>query len=232
MRHGKKYQEAAKLVDSAKVYSLEEAVGLIKKTSPVKFDATVDVSFHFNVDPTKADQQIRGTLILPHGNGRTKRIVAVTTKVDEARAAGADFVGGKELLAKIRDESWFDYDVIVATPEMMGELGRMGRLLGPKGLMPNPKAGTVTTDIAKAIREIKLGKVEYRLDREANMALTIGKVSFPDADLVDNLNALVATLIKARPAAVKGTFIKSASLHTTMGPSVRFLAVQSKQRNA
>ena len=223
MKHSKNYRKVVELVDSTKVYSIEEACELVKKTSTVKFDATVDVSIRFNVDTTKADQQIRGTLILPHGNGKTKRICAITTKVEEAKAAGADFAGGKELLEKIQKENWFDFDVIVATPDMMGELGKMGRVLGPKGLMPNPKTGTVAPDIAKAINEIKLGKVEYRLDKDANMALTIGRVSFDTDKLVENLKALVATLLKVRPAAVKGVYIKNAVMHTTMGPSIKFI---------
>lgn len=222
MKHSKNYRKVLELVDSSKVYSLAEACELVKKTSTVKFDATVDVSFHMNVDTTKADQQIRGTLILPHGNGKTKKICAITSKVEEAKNAGADFAGGKDLLEKIQKENWFDFDVIVATPEMMGELGKMGRLLGPKGLMPNPKTGTVAVDIAKAIKEIKLGKVEYRLDKNANMSLTIGRVSFATEDLVDNLVALTSTLVKVRPAAVKGSYIKTAVVHTTMGPSIRF----------
>lgn len=222
MKHSKNYRKVLELVDSSKVYSLAEACELVKKTSTVKFDATVDVSFHMNVDTTKADQQIRGTLILPHGNGKTKKICAITSKVEEAINAGADFAGGKDLLEKIQKENWFDFDVIVATPEMMGELGKMGRLLGPKGLMPNPKTGTVAVDIAKAIKEIKLGKVEYRLDKNANMSLTIGRVSFATEDLVDNLVALTSTLVKVRPAAVKGSYIKTAVVHTTMGPSIRF----------
>ena len=222
MKHSKNYRKVLELVDSSKVYSLAEACELVKKTSTVKFDATVDVSFHMNVDTTKADQQIRGTLILPHGNGKTKKICAITSKVEEAKNAGADFAGGKDLLEKIQKENWFDFDVIVATPEMMGELGKMGRLLGPKGLMPNPKTGTVAVDIAKAIKEIKLGKVEYRLDKNANMSLTIGRVSFAAEDLVDNLVALTSTLVKVRPAAVTGSYIKTAVVHTTMGPSIRF----------
>ena len=223
MKYSKKYRKVAELVDSNKIYTLEEALELVKKTSTVKFDATIDVSMHFDVDTTKADQQVRGTLILPHGNGKTKKICAITTKVEEAKNAGADFAGGKELLEKIQRESWFDFDIIVATPEMMGELGKMGRLLGPKGLMPNPKTGTVTPNIAQAIKEIKLGKVEYRLDKDGNMALTIGRVSFDTKDLVDNLVALTTTLVRVRPAAVKGTYIKSAVVHTTMGPSIRFV---------
>ena len=223
MKHSKNYRKVSELVDSTKVYSIEEACELVKKTSTVKFDATVDVSIRFNVDTTKADQQIRGTLILPNGNGKTKRICAITSKVEEAKAAGADFAGGKELLEKIQKENWFDFDVIIATPDMMGELGKMGRVLGPKGLMPNPKAGTVAVDIAKAINEFKLGKVEYRLDKNANMALTIGRASFDTAKLVENLKALMSTLLKVRPAAVKGTYIKNAVVHTTMGPSIKFL---------
>jgi large subunit ribosomal protein L1 len=222
MKLSKNYKKALELVDASKVYSLEEACELVKKTSTVKFDATVDVSLHMNIDTTKADQQIRGTLILPHGNGKTKKICAITTKVEEAKAAGADFAGGKELLEKIQKENWFDFDVIVATPEMMGELGKMGRVLGPKGLMPNPKTGTVSPDIKKAISEIKLGKVEYRLDKDANMSLTIGRVSFSAKDLVENLAALTSTLVRIRPAAVKGSYIKTASVHTTMGPSIHF----------
>ena len=222
MKLSKNYKKALELVDASKVYSLEEACELVKKTSTVKFDATVDVSLHMNIDTTKADQQIRGTLILPHGNGKTKKICAITTKVEEAKAAGADFAGGKELLEKIQKENWFDFDVIVATPEMMGEIGKMGRVLGPKGLMPNPKTGTVSPDIKKAISEIKLGKVEYRLDKDANMSLTIGRVSFSAKDLVENLAALTSTLVRIRPAAVKGSYIKTASVHTTMGPSIHF----------
>lgn len=221
-KFSKNYKKVCELVDNKKVYSIEEACELVKKTSTVKFDATVDVSFHINVDTTKADQQIRGTLILPHGNGKSKKICAITTKVEEAKNAGADFAGGKDLLEKIQKENWFDFDVIVATPEMMGELGKMGRVLGPKGLMPNPKTGTVSPDIAKAIKEIKLGKVEYRLDKNSNMALTIGRVSFSTKDLVENLTALTSTLLKIRPAAVKGTYIKNAVIHTTMGPSIHF----------
>lgn len=222
MKLSKNYKKALELVDASKVYSLEEACELVKKTSTVKFDATVDVSLHMNIDTTKADQQIRGTLILPHGNGKTKKICAITTKVEEAKAAGADFAGGKELLEKIQKENWFDFDIIVATPEIMGELGKMGRVLGPKGLMPNPKTGTVSPDIKKAISEIKLGKVEYRLDKDANMSLTIGRVSFSAKDLVENLAALTSTLVRIRPAAVKGSYIKTASVHTTMGPSIHF----------
>lgn len=222
MKVSKNYKKVAELVDAKKVYSLEEACGLVKKTSTVKFDATVDVSFHFNVDTTQADQQVRGTLILPNGNGKEKKICAITSRVEEAKAAGADFVGGKEMIEKIQKESWFGFDILVATPEMMGELGKIARLLGPKGLMPNPKAGTVSPDIAKTIKEFKLGKVEYRLDKDANMALSIGRVSFETSKLVENLKTLVTTLVKVRPAAVKGSYIKNAVVHTTMGPSIHF----------
>lgn len=222
MKYSKNYRKVAELVDAKKIYSIEEACELVKKTSTVKFDATIDVSFHFDVDPTQADQQVRGTLILPNGNGKEKKIAAVTSKVEDAKAAGADFVGGKELIEKIQKESWFDFDLLVATPEMMGELGKIARLLGPKGLMPNPKAGTVSPDIAKTIKEFKLGKVEYRLDKNANMALSIGRVSFDTKKLVENLKTLVTTLVKVRPAAVKGSYIKTAVVHTTMGPAIRF----------
>lgn len=222
MKRSKKYRAALELIDATKTYTVAEACELVKKTSTTKFDSTVNVSINFNVDTTKADQQIRGTLILPHGNGKSKKILAVTNKVEEAKAAGADYYGGKEMLDKIRTENWFDYDVIVATPEMMGEIGKLGRVLGPKGLMPNPKTGTVGPDIAKLITEIKQGKVEYRLDREANLHLSIGKVSFDADKLTENLNALLDTLIKVRPAAVKGNYINSLYLSTTMGPSIKF----------
>ena len=220
---GKNYKKVAELVEKGKIYSIDEACELVKKTSTVKFDATVDVSFHFDIDPTQADQQVRGTLILPNGNGKSKKICAITSKVEDAKAAGADFAGGKELIEKILKENWFEFDVIIATPDMMGELGKAARTLGPKGLMPNPKAGTVAPDIAKAVKEFKLGKVQYRLDKDANMHLSIGRVSFESAKLVENLKALTSTLVKVRPAAVKGSYIKTAVVHTTMGPSIRFV---------
>lgn len=221
MKVGKKYKAALELVEKDRLYTLEEAVALVKKTSTVKFDATVDVSFRLNVDPTQADQQLRGTLILPHGNGKTKKVLAITSKVEEAKNAGAEFAGGKELLEKIQKENWFDFDIIVATPDMMGELGKMGRILGPKGLMPNPKTGTVSMDIAKAINEIKAGKVEYRVDKQGNLALTVGRVSFDEAKLLENLQLVVDTMVKIRPAAVKGVYIKNAVIHTTMGPAIK-----------
>ena len=224
MKRGKKYQAALALIEAKKVYALEEACELVKKTTTVKFDSTIDVSFRLNVDPRQADQQIRGTLVLPHGNGKTKRVLAITNKVDEAKNAGADFVGGKEMLDKIKNENWFDYDIIVATPDMMGELGKMGRVLGPKGLMPNPKTGTVAVDIAKAITEIKGGKVEYRVDKEGNINCLIGKKSFTDEALVENYKALYGAIAKARPAAVKGNYILNIVLSSTMGPGVKVLA--------
>ena len=222
MKRGKKYQEAAKKVDAAKVYTIEEAAKLVKETSTVKFDATVDASFNLNVDPKAADQQVRGTLVLPHGNGKTKKVLAITDKVEEAKAAGADLIGGKEMIEKILKENWFEFDVIVATPNMMGEIGKAARTLGPKGLMPNPKTGTVSMDIAKAIKDIKAGKVEYRVDKEANMHVSIARVSFDDKKIAENLKALCEAIIKARPATVKGTYIKNAVLHTTMGPAIHF----------
>ena len=222
MKKGKKYQAALAKIDATKVYSLEEACALVKETSTVKFDATIDVSFRLNVDPKYADQQLRGTIILPHGNGKTKKVLAITRKHEEAKAAGADYVGDKDMLEKIQKENWFDFDIIVATPDMMGELGKMGRLLGPKGLMPNPKTGTVSMDIAKAITEIKAGKIEYRVDKQGNIHLSIGRVSFDTAKLVDNLNVVVETLLKVRPASVKGQYVKNCVVTTTMGPSVKF----------
>ncbi len=220
MKRSKKYQAAAALIDSKKLYELADACELVKKTSTTKFDSTVDVSFRLNVDPKQADQQIRGTLVLPHGNGKTKKVLAITNKVEEAKAAGAEFAGGKELLEKIQKENWFDFDIIVATPDMMGELGKMGRVLGPKGLMPNPKTGTVAVDIAKAITEIKGGKVEYRVDKEGNLHLTFGRVSFDTTKLVENLQVVCDTMMKVRPAAVKGVYVKNSVVHTTMGPAI------------
>lgn len=222
MKRCKKYRTVSEKIDASKQYSIKDACALVKETSTVKFDATIDVSFNLNVDPKQADQQIRGTIILPHGNGKTKKVLAITDKVEEATSAGADYAGGKELLAKIQKENWFDFDVIVATPNMMGEIGKLGRVLGPKGLMPNPKTGTVSPDIAKAVKEIKAGKVEYRLDKESNMHVSIARTSFPAKDIEDNLKVLVEALVKARPASVKGAYIKNAVIHTTMGPGIHF----------
>jgi large subunit ribosomal protein L1 len=220
-KFGKKYAEAAKLIDRSKAYSIEEAVKLAKETNVAKFDASVEVCFKLNVDPRHADQQIRGAMVLPHGTGKSAKVCVITQgpKEQEAKDAGADFVGGKELLEEIK-KGWFGFDVIVATPNMMGELGKLGRLLGPKGLMPNPKTGTVTMDVAKAVEEIKKGKVEYRTDKAGNINLMIGKVSFSEEQLVENFKAIYNTVVKARPAAVKGTYIKNLVMATTMGPGI------------
>ncbi len=219
---GKKYLEAAKLVDSSKTYNYKEAVSLAKKTNYTKFDASVEASFYLNVDPRQADQNIRGAMVLPNGTGRTQRVLVITqgAKEQEAIDAGADFVGGKEMLDKIKG-GWFDFDIIVATPDMMGELGKLGKLLGPKGLMPNPKTGTVTMNVANAINEIKKGKVEYRVDKEGNINILIGKCSFSDEQLAENFKALYDTIVKARPAAVKGAFIKGLTMSSTMGPAIK-----------
>jgi large subunit ribosomal protein L1 len=222
MKKGKKYTAALEKVDAQKLYTIEEASQLVKETSTVKFDATVDVSFKLNVDPRQADQQVRGTLVLPHGNGKTKTVLAITDKVEEAKAAGADFYGGQEMIDKVQHENWFGFDVIVATPNMMGMIGKIARTLGPKGLMPNPKTGTVTMDLNKAIHEIKAGKVEYRTDKEANMHVSIARVSFDAQKIAENLQALCDAVLKARPAACKGNYIKTAVIHTTMGPAINF----------
>ena len=221
MKKGKKYVAALAKVDETKLYTVSEASKLVLETSTVKFDATVEVSLHINVDPKQADQQVRGTLILPHGNGKTKKVLAITDKVEEAKSAGADVVGGAEVIDKIAG-GWFDFDVIVATPNMMAQIGKVARVLGPKGLMPNPKTGTVSPDIAKAVKEIKAGKVEYRVDKEANMHVSIARVSFGAQKVEENLNALIDAVVKARPAAVKGAYIKNAVIHTTMGPAIQF----------
>ena len=220
MKRGKKYNNVAKLVDAKKQYSLKEASALVKKTSTTKFDSTIDLSIHLNVDTKQADQMIRGTIVLPHGNGKSKKVLALTSKVDEAKAAGADFVGGKEMIEKIKTENWFDYDVIVATPDMMGEIGKIGKILGPKGLMPNPKSGTVSPDIKKAIAEIKAGKVEYRVDKDGNINLTVARVSFDEKKIEANLASLCEAIVKAKPLTVKGKYFTNAAIHTTMGPSI------------
>ncbi|MCQ2753341.1 MAG: 50S ribosomal protein L1 [Bacilli bacterium] len=220
MKRGKKYLAAAKLVDANKLYSLSEASALVKKTNTTKFDATVDLSIKLNVDTKQPDQMIRGTIVLPHGNGKTVRVLALTNKVDEAKAAGADYAGAKEMIEKITKESWFDYDVIVATPDMMGEIGKIGRILGPKGLMPNPKSGTVSPDIKKAVKEIKAGKVEYRVDKDGNINLSCAKVSFEEKKIAENLQALCDAIVRSRPLTVKGKYITNAAIHTTMGPSI------------
>ena len=221
MVRGKKYIAAASKIEANKIYTVEEVAALVKETSTVKFDATVDASFKLNVDPKQADQLVRGTLILPHGNGKTKKVLAITDKTDEAIAAGADYAGGAEMIDKILSQNWYDFDVIVATPNMMGIIGKAARVLGPKGLMPNPKTGTVAMDIAKAVTEIKAGKVEYRVDKEANMHVSVARVSFDESKIAENLQALCDAVIKAKPAAVKGVYIKKAVIHTTMGPAIQ-----------
>ena len=210
------------LVDNEKTYTLEEAVALVKETSFTKFDGTVEVSYHLNVDPRHADQQIRGALVLPNGTGRSQRVLVVAQgdKQQEAKDAGADFVGDKEILQEVAN-GWLDFDVIVATPDMMGELGKLGRVLGPKGLMPNPKTGTVTMDVTKAVQEIKKGKVEYRVDKDANLNVILGKVSFDDAALIENFKSLHDAVVKARPAVVKGAYIKNLVISCTMGPGIK-----------
>ncbi len=222
MKKGKRYQEAAKLVDSSKMYEAKEALEIIEKMPKPKFDETVELHVKLGVDSKHADQQVRGTVVLPHGTGKSLRVLvfAKGDKAKEAEAAGADFVGAEELVPKIEKENWFEYDVIVATPDMMGVIGRLGKVLGPKGLMPNPKSGTVTMDVTKAISEIKSGKVEYRLDKTNIIHLGIGKVSFGAEKLAENYQTIIDAIIKAKPAAAKGQYVKSVYLTTTMGPSV------------
>jgi large subunit ribosomal protein L1 len=219
---GKKYAEAVKLVDRTKAYSVKEAVELVKQTSYTKFDATVEVAFRLGIDVKKADQQIRGAVVLPNGTGKTQRVLvfAKGEKAKEAEAAGADFVGDTDYINKI-NQGWFDFDVIVATPDMMGEVGKLGRTLGPKGLMPNPKTGTVTFDVTKAINDIKAGKVEYRADKAGIIHAPIGKVSFDVEKLVENFSTLYETLLKLKPSAAKGTYMKNISVTSTMGPGVK-----------
>ena len=222
MKRSKGYNNALSLFDHNKKYSVSEACDLVKKTSSVKYDAQVRVSFKLNVDPRHADQQIRGAMVLPAGTGRSQKVLVVTqgAKMEEAKNAGADYVGDKEILDKIKG-GWFDFDVIVATPDMMGELGKLGKILGPKGLMPNPKTGTVTPNVAGAVSEIKKGKVEYRVDKDGNINCLVGKVSFENKDLEANFNALANAIIKARPAAVKGIYIQSVTLSSNMGPGIK-----------
>ena len=221
-KKSKRYQEAAKLIEKGKAYSIEEAVALVKETSKVKFDAAVDVAFRLGVDPRQADQQLRGALVLPNGTGKTKKVLVVTEgpKAQEAKDAGADVVGGKEILEDIK-KGWLDFEVMIATPDMMGVVGRLGRVLGPKGLMPNPKSGTVTFDVTKAVEEIKAGKVEYRLDKSNIIHVAIGKVSFGGEKLAENFNVLMNAIIKAKPSAAKGQYLRSISVTSTMGPGVK-----------
>ncbi|MCQ6281462.1 50S ribosomal protein L1 [Bacillus sp. EB600] len=221
-KKGKKYLEAVKLIDRTKAYPVAEAIELVKKTNTAKFDATIEVAFRLGVDPKKADQQIRGAVVLPNGTGKTQRVLvfAKGEKVKEAEAAGADFVGDTEYINKIQ-QGWFDFDVIVATPDMMGEVGKLGRVLGPKGLMPNPKTGTVTFDVTRAVNEIKAGKVEYRVDKAGNISVPIGKASFEDQKLVENFNTIFETMVKVKPSAAKGTYMKNVTVASTMGPGVK-----------
>ena len=221
-KKGKKYLEAAKLVDRSQAYTAAEAIELAKKTSTVKFDATVEAAFRLGVDPKKADQQIRGAVVLPNGTGKTQRVLvfAKGEKAKEAEAAGADYVGDADYINKIQ-QGWFEFDVIVATPDMMGEVGKLGRVLGPKGLMPNPKTGTVTFDVQKAVNEIKAGKVEYRVDKAGNIHVPIGKVSFEESKLVENFTTIFETMVKAKPAAAKGTYMKNVAVTSTLGPGIK-----------
>ena len=228
MKRGKKYVEAAKLVDRTTLYTTEEAVSLVKKTTTAKFDETVEVHIRTCCDGRHADQQIRGAVVLPHGTGKTVRVLvfAKGVKADEAAAAGADYVGADELIPRIQNDGWLDFDVVVATPDMMGVVGRLGRVLGPKGLMPNPKAGTVTMDVTKAIQEIKAGKIEYRLDKTNIVHVPVGKVSFTEEQLAENFKALMDAIVKAKPSSLKGQYLKSVSMSTTMGPGVKLNPIQ------
>lgn len=231
MKRGKKYAEAAKAVDRTTLYDPAEAVSLVKKTAVAKFDETIEAHIRTGCDGRHAEQQIRGAVVLPHGTGKTVRVLvfAKNAKADEALAAGADFVGAEELIPKIQNEGWLDFDVVVATPDMMGVVGRLGRVLGPKGLMPNPKAGTVTMDVTKAIQDIKAGKIEYRLDKTNIIHVPIGKASFTEEQLADNFQTLMGAINKARPSALKGVFLKSVTLASTMGPSVKVNPVKLAQ---
>ena len=228
MKKGKRYAESAKLVDRTNLYDVEEAVAIVKKAASAKFDETVEAHIRLGVDGRHADQQVRGAVVLPHGTGKKVRVLvfAKGDKVAEAEAAGADFVGGEELIPKIQNEGWLDFDVVVATPDMMGVVGRLGRVLGPKGLMPNPKAGTVTMDVTKAIKEIKAGKIEYRLDKTNIIHVPVGKASFTEEQLADNFHTLMDAIIKAKPAAAKGQYLRSVVLTSTMGPGIKINPVK------
>ena len=222
-KRGKKYQDSLKLVDRSNLYDVNEAIELVQKTAVANFDETIELAVRLGVDPRHADQQVRGTVVLPHGTGRTERILvfAKGEKAKEAEEAGADYVGGEELMKKIQDENWFEFDVVVATPDMMGVVGRIGRVLGPKGLMPNPKAGTVTFEVAQAVQEIKAGKVEYRVDKAAIIDVPIGKKSFGTEKLTENFKTLMSAIIRSKPAAAKGRYLRSVTLASTMGPGIR-----------
>ena len=221
-KKGKRYQEAVKLIDPAKKYEIKEAIALLKETAKAKFDETVEVAFRLGVNPKKADEQIRGAMVLPNGTGRTQRVLvfAKGDKAKEAEAAGADYVGDEELINKI-NEGWFDFDIIVATPDMMAEVGKLGRVLGPKGLMPNPRTGTVTFEVEKAVKDIKAGQVEYRVDSNSNLHVPVGKISFDDEKLVENFDALVQTIVAAKPQTSKGTYVRNVVVTSTMGPGIK-----------
>lgn len=223
MKHGKKYREAAKLIDSNIQYEAEDAFNLVEKTAKAKFDETIEAHIKLGVDSRHADQQVRGAVVLPHGTGKTVRVLvfAKGIKADEAKAAGADYVGAEDLIPRIQNEGWFEFDVVVATPDMMGVVGRLGRVLGPKGLMPNPKAGTVTMDVTKAINDIKAGKIEYRLDKTNIIHVPIGKASFGTEKLLDNFNTLMTAVVKAKPSAAKGQYLRSVAISATMGPGIK-----------
>ena len=223
MKRGKKYQEAAKLIERGNLYDKAEAISLVKKSAVAKFDETIEAHIRTGCDGRHADQQIRGAVVLPHGTGKKVRILvfAKDAKAEEAKAAGADYVGAEDLIPKIQNENWFEFDVVVATPDMMGVVGRLGRVLGPKGLMPNPKAGTVTMDVTKAVNDIKAGKIEYRLDKTNIIHVPVGKASFTEEQLADNFQTLIDAIIKAKPAAVKGQYLRSVTLTSTMGPGVK-----------
>ena len=222
-KRGKKYQDSLKLVDRSNLYDVNEAIELVQKTAVANFDETIELAVRLGVDPRHADQQVRGTVVLPHGTGRTERILvfAKGDKAKEVEEAGADYVGGEELMKKIQDENWFEFDVVVATPDMMGVVGRIGRVLGPKGLMPNPKAGTVTFEVAQAVQEIKAGKVEYRVDKAAIINVPIGKKSFGTEKLTENFKTLMSAIIRSKPAAAKGRYLRSVTVASTMGPGIR-----------
>ena len=228
MKKGKRYVESAKLVDRTNLYDVEEAVSIIKKTANAKFDETIEAHIKLGVDGRHADQQVRGAVVLPHGTGKKVRVLvfAKGDKVEEAQAAGADFVGGQELVPKIQIEGWLDFDVVVATPDMMGVVGRLGRVLGPKGLMPNPKAGTVTMDVTKAVNDIKAGKIEYRLDKTNIIHVPVGKASFTEEQLADNFHTLMGAIVKAKPAAAKGQYLRSVTITSTMGPGIKLNPVK------
>ena len=228
MKRGKKYSDAVKLFDKTQAFDTEEAISLVKKTAVAKFDETVEAHIRLGVDSRHADQQVRGAVVLPHGTGKKVRVLvfAKGDKLTEAEAAGADYVGGEDLIPRIQNDNWFDFDVVVATPDMMGVVGRLGRVLGPKGLMPNPKAGTVTMDVTKAVQDIKAGKIEYRLDKSNIIHVPVGKASFTEEQLVDNFTTLMGAIVKAKPAAAKGQYLRSVTLASTMGPGVKVNTVK------